>query len=159
VKASMLVALVLILAHLSSQKQYLLAEQAHRSSRPSDKLTQNGRDSPYTRVNPERPLHCSIDRSYQRTIQICAATLSRCEEYDKTAAGLSLIDNLENASSSLVRQCHTHLRFEVLNTERGFDKSLPGSTFSSAYVSDEFLTIGCTGVFYRAYAYDFGCRG
>jgi hypothetical protein len=103
VKASLLIALVFIFAHLSSQKLLPLAHEGRGSSRASDVLAEIGTDRADTRAKSEVPAYCSITACDQSLNESCPVTSLSCEncltkEYPAGTEVSVLIDNPAHAA-------------------------------------------------------------
>ena len=99
-KASLLMILVVILAHLSSQKQLPLAHEDPGSSMASAVLVEIGTDRTDTQAKSQVAAYCSIAPRGQTLNQGCQATALSCEdyllkEYRSGAVASIFIDNLE----------------------------------------------------------------
>lgn len=102
-KASLLMALVFILAHLSSQELLPLAHEGRGSSRASDVLAKIGTDRAETRAKSEVPADCSITSCEQSLNKSCPVTSLSCEdcltkEYPAGTEVSLLIDNPAHAA-------------------------------------------------------------
>jgi hypothetical protein len=110
VKASLLMALVFILAHLSSQKLLPLAHEGPGSSRASDVLAEIGTDVTDTGTKSQIAAYCLIALSDQSSNQSCAVSQLSCKDYlaDKyqAAAGVPTL-NLEPQAPPLSRPTRT----------------------------------------------------
>jgi hypothetical protein len=100
VKASLLIALVFIFAHLSSQKLLPLAHEGPGSSRASDVLAEIGTDRADTRAKRELAADCSVamrDLSLSQSCLLTSPSGEDCltKEYPAGTEVSVLIDNLE----------------------------------------------------------------
>jgi hypothetical protein len=100
VKASLLMALVLIVAHLSSHKQLSLAHKEPRSLLAGNVPVEIGADRTDTWAKSQLAANCSIVLRDQSLNQNCPVTALLSEDHvameSRTGAGVSvLIDNLE----------------------------------------------------------------
>ena len=104
-KASLLMALVFILAHLSSQKLLPLAHEGPGSSRARDVLAEIGTDRADTRAKRELAAFCRPvaprDRSLSQSCPVRSPSGEDClaKEYPAGAGVSLLIDNLEVAAA------------------------------------------------------------
>jgi hypothetical protein len=108
-KASLLMVLVVLLAHLSSQKQLPLAREQPESLRASDVVV--GTDGTGTRAKSQIAAYCSVALSDQGLNQRCPVTPLSCEDYlahkYRAAAELSTL-NLESQAAPPSRPTRTN---------------------------------------------------
>jgi hypothetical protein len=103
VKASLLIALVFIFAHLSSQKLLPLAHEGRGSSRASDVLAEIGTDRADTRAKRELAADCSVamrDLSLSQSCLLTSPSGEDCltKEYPAGTEVSVLIDNPAQAA-------------------------------------------------------------
>jgi hypothetical protein len=103
VKASLLIALVFIFAHLSSQKQLPLAHEDPGPLRVTDLPVEIGTDGTGTRAKSQIAAYCSVALSDQGLNQSCPVTPLSCEDYlahkYRAAAELSTLNRESQAGS------------------------------------------------------------
>lgn len=108
-KASLLIVLVVLLAHLSSQKQLPLAREQPGSLRASDVVV--GTDGTDTRAKAQVAEYCSIAFSNQSLSQSCPVTALSCEDHlaktNRAAAEVSTL-NLESQAAPPSRPTRTN---------------------------------------------------
>jgi hypothetical protein len=111
VKASLLIALVFIFAHLSSQKQLPLAHEDPGPLRATDLPVEIGTGGTGTRAKSQIAAYCSVALSDQGLNQRCPVTPLSCEDYlahkYRAAAELSTL-NLESQAAPPSRPTRTN---------------------------------------------------